>query len=157
LARIALVLVASLVALPALAQGTAKPADNFEILAAKIKADKKLLVADNMGLTEGEAKAFWPVYEAYQKDLQQINSRLGKLLVAYAQDLKGDSLTDAKAKKYTDEMLAIDESEVKLKKSYVPKLGKVLPARKVARYLQIENKVRAVVRYELADAVPLMP
>jgi hypothetical protein len=155
--RLVLALIASLVALPALAQSTDKPADNFELLAAKIKADKKLLVADNMGLTEGEAKGFWPVYEAYQKDLQQINTRLGNLLVAYANDLKGNSLTDEKAKKYTDELLAIEDSEVKLKKAYVPRLGKVLPARKVARYIQIENKIRAIVRYELADSVPLAP
>jgi hypothetical protein len=147
----------ALVALPAHAQSADKPADNFEILAAKIKADKRLLVADNMELTEAEAKAFWPVYESYQKELGQINTRLGKLLSAYAQDLKGNSLTDAKAKQYIGELIGIQEAEVKLQKSYVPRLEKVLPARKAARYLQIENKIRAIVRFELADAVPLVP
>jgi hypothetical protein len=156
-ASIALALIAFLFAPPALPQGADKPADNFEVLRAKLKADKKLLVAANMELTESEAKAFWPVYEAYQKDLQAINERTGKLILAYAQDFKSNAVTDEKAKKYTDELLAIQESEVKLMRSYVPKLGKVLPARKVARYLQIENKVRAVVRFELADAVPLVP
>jgi hypothetical protein len=33
----------------------------------------------------------------------------------------------------------------------------VLPERKVVRYLQIENKIRAIVKYELAGAVPLVP
>ena len=42
-----------------------------------------------------------------------------------------------------------------MKAAYVPKLGKVLPQVKVARYLQIENKIRALVKYELAGAVPL--
>ncbi len=28
---------------------------------------------------------------------------------------------------------------------------------KVARYLQIENKIRAVIKYELADGIPLVP
>jgi hypothetical protein len=32
-----------------------------------------------------------------------------------------------------------------------------MPAEKVARYLQIENKIRAVIKYELADAIPLVP
>ena len=50
-----------------------KPADNMQILREKIKADKKLLVATNMQLTEAEAKNFWPIYEDYQKDLQKIN------------------------------------------------------------------------------------
>ena len=53
-----------------------KPADNMQILEEKVKADKKLVVANNMGLTESEAKAFWPIYDAYQKDLAQLNDRL---------------------------------------------------------------------------------
>ena len=51
---------------PALSQD--KPADNMQILLEKVKADKKLLVAANMELTESEAKGFWPVYEGYQKN-----------------------------------------------------------------------------------------
>ena len=47
---------------PAVSQD--KQADNMKILLDKIKADKKLLVAANMDLTESEAKAFWPVYDA---------------------------------------------------------------------------------------------
>ena len=65
-----------------------KPADNMQILREKIKADKKLLVANNMELTESEAKNFWPVYEQYQKDLQQINRRIATLLDRYAADFQ---------------------------------------------------------------------
>jgi hypothetical protein len=32
----------------------------------------------------------------------------------------------------------------------------VLPVRKVVRYLQIENKIRAVVKYDIASGVPLV-
>jgi hypothetical protein len=43
-----------------------------------------------------------------------------------------------------------------MKKAFAPKLYKAIPAIKVARYLQIENKIRAALRYELASAVPLV-
>jgi hypothetical protein len=147
-------LLLSLFSLPALAQD--KPADNMQILREKIKADKKLLVAANMELTESEAKNFWPIYEDYQKDLQKINERLGSLLQSYAADYKNKTMTEEKAKKLTDEFLSIEQAEVKLKSSYVPKLSKALPATKVARYLQIENKIRAVIKYDLAATVPLV-
>ena len=49
---------------------------NMEILKQKIKADKKLLVASNMDLTDGEAKQFWPLYDGYQKELGQITNGL---------------------------------------------------------------------------------
>jgi cob(I)alamin adenosyltransferase len=142
------------VPLPALTQD--KPANNMQILREKIKADKKLLVATNMELTEAEAKNFWPIYEDYQKDLQKINERLIQALHSYAADYKNKSMTDEKAKKLTDEYLSIEQAEVKLKSSSVPKLSKALPATKVARYLQIENKIRAVIKYDLAATVPLV-
>jgi hypothetical protein len=132
-----------------------KSAD-MEILREKIKADKKLLVAMNMELTDSEAKSFWPIYEQYQKDLQKINQRIVKVLDGYADDYRNKSLTDDKARKLIDEALAIDKAEADLKSAYAPKLGKVLTAIKVARYLQIENKIRAVVKYDIASGVPLV-
>ena len=150
---------ATALAMPAVAQ--TKPAakaasTDMEILRQKIKADKKLVVAANMQLTEAEAKGFWPVYEAYQKDLAQINERTGKAVMSYADAYNKGPVSDATAKQLISEAIAIEESEVKLKRSYLPKLEKVLPGMKVARYLQIESKVRAVVKYELAANIPLV-
>lgn len=133
-----------------------KPADNMQILRDKVKADKKLLVATNMELTESEAKNFWPIYDEYQKDLQKINRRIANLLDSYATDFRSKSLTDDKAKKLIDEAMAIEQAEANLKSTFAPKLSKALPVKKVARYLQIENKIRAVVRYDLAQGVPLV-
>jgi hypothetical protein len=130
--------------------------DDMQILRDKIKADKKLLVASNMQLTESEAKAFWPVYEQYQQDLMAINQRIGKLIQDYAADYRGNTLTDEKAMKLVNEYVAIEKAEAGLKESYVPKLNKVLPAKKVARYIQIENKIRALIKYDLAGGIPLV-
>jgi len=158
--RVALVLAAALATSPAWAQSkpeAAKPADNMQILRDKLQGDKKLLVATNMELTEAEAKAFWPVYEAYQKDLHKINDQMATTIVGYAKEYKAGSLTDAKALSLLNESIAIEEAETKLKRTYLPKLGKVLPGRKVARYMQLENKIRAVIKYEIAGEVPLAP
>lgn len=133
-----------------------RPADNMQILRDKIKADKKLLVATNMELTESEAKNFWPIYDQYQKDLQKINRRMVALLESYADDFRAKSLTDDKAKKLINEAIAIEQAEADLKGTYAPKLSKVLPVKKVMRYLQIENKIRAVVKYDIASGVPLV-
>lgn len=133
-----------------------KPADNMQILRDKIRADKKLVVATNMELTETEAKNFWPIYEQYQKDLQKINQRIVNVLESYADDFRGKSLTDDKARKLINEAVAVEEAEAGLKSAYAPKLSKVLPVKKVARYLQIENKIRAVVKYDIASGVPLV-
>jgi hypothetical protein len=128
----------------------------MQVLREKLKGDKKLLVAANMALTESEANAFWPIYEDYQKELHKINDRLATAVVAYSKEYNAKSLTDDKARKLLDEALAVEEAETKLKRSFVPKLAQVLPGLKVARYMQIENKIRAIVKYEIAAEVPLV-
>lgn len=138
---------------PALAQ---EATTNMGILIEKVKADKKLLVAANMDLTDAEGKAFWPVYDAYQKDLQAINERLAKAIKMYADAYEQGPLANDTAKKLFNEAVSAEEAEVKLKQSYLPKLEKVVPAAKAVRYLQIESKIRAAIRYELADAIPLV-
>jgi len=152
LSRIVLFAAAAMLALPAAAQTKS----DMQILAEKIRADKKLVVAANMQLTEEEAKGFWPVYDAYQKDLQGINKRLGAAIKNYAAAYGKGQVSDQAAKKLINEAIAIEDAEVKLKRSYVPKLEKVLPGIKVARYIQIENKIRAVVRHDLAAEIPLV-
>lgn len=148
-------LYAALIGLFALPAG-AQTASDMQILADKVKADKKLVVAANMQLTDAEAKNFWPVYDAYQADLQKINQRLGMLIKNYADEYNKGAVSGETAKKLLNEMLAVEEAEVKLKRSYVPRLEKAIPATKVARYMQVENKIRAVIRYELAANIPLV-
>jgi hypothetical protein len=77
-------------------------------------------------------------------------------LESYAADFRNQSLTDDKAKNLIDEAIAIEVAEANIKSTYAPKLSKVLPVKKVARYLQIENKIRALVKYDLAQGVPLV-
>lgn len=139
---------------PKPAQGD-KPASNLEIIHEKLKADKKLIVSQYMELTESEAKKFWPVYDEYQKDLQKNNERLLRLLESYATDYKSKSLTDEKAKKLLDEWIGFEQDEAKRRRAYAPKVLQALPAKKAARYLQIENEYRILLRYELAGTVPL--
>lgn len=147
--------VAALGIAPMSARSQDKPANNLEIVHEKLKADKKLIVSKYMELTESEAKSFWPVYEDYQKDLQKFHERLGALLKSYAADYRSKSLTDEKAKKLLDEWIALEQDEVKQRSAFIPKVTKALPAKKAARYLQIENEYRMLLRYDLAATVPL--
>jgi len=153
---IGVAIVIMLCGFPALSLAQDKSTNNLEIMHEKLKADKKLIVAKYMELTESEAKKFWPVYEEYQKDLQKLNERLRSLLESYATEYQSNSLSDDKAKKLLDEWIALDRDEASHRKTYAAKVLKVLPATKAARYLQIENEARVIVKYDLAATVPLV-
>lgn len=151
----ALLLLATALVAPVYAADTGATS-NMEILRQKVSADKRLVVASNMDLTEAEAKAFWPVYDAYQQDLHKINERIVVLINSYALAYNMGAVLNDTAKQLIHEAVAIELAEAKLKQSYLPKLGKVLPSVKVARYIQIETKIRALVRYSLAESIPLV-
>jgi hypothetical protein len=146
-----IVLAVIAVAAPAIAQD--KPADNMRIVLEKIRADKKLLVAENMQLTDAEAKAFWPVYNRYQDELFLLRARTAKLIVDYAEAF--EKMSNETARNLLDEYMVIESLGVALRQVYLPEFRKVLPDVKVARYYQVENKIKAVLTYELARQIPL--
>jgi len=143
-------------AAPAFAQDKKSDDTNMQILRDKIKADKKLVVAANMNLSDAQAKKFWPIYDAFQKELATLNRRLAKVIVEYAEADQKGAMTDALATKLINESIAIEQAEAAARKRLAGKLTKALPGKLAARYLQIESKIRAAVRYELAADIPLV-
>ena len=65
-------------------------------------------------------------------------------------------MTDANAKRIAREILAADADEQRLRERQLRKLLAALPARKAVRYMQIENKIRTIDRYDLAERMPLV-
>ncbi|HQU32574.1 MAG: hypothetical protein HRU72_14575 [Planctomycetia bacterium] len=133
-----------------------KPADNMQILVDKVRADKKLIVADNMQLTENEAKGFWPIYSQYQDELFLIRARSAKLISDYRNAYNNNAMTEDVARTLLDEYINIESLTLKLRKKYISKFREVLPETKVVRYYQIENKIQAALYYEFAVSIPLI-
>ena len=152
LMRTLLALGALVTTLPAFSQD--KPADSMQMVREKLRADKKLLVAEAMKLTESQSKGFWPVYESYQNEYGQVNDRLLKVIQSYADHYA--SMTDEAAKKLVEGYMGVEADRQKIRHAYLPKFRQVLPEVKVARFYQIENKIQAVVNYELAAGIPLI-
>jgi hypothetical protein len=151
-ARLLLALV--LVCVPAIGRAGEADDANLDILRDTIRANKKALVAANLTLSDEEAAKFWPLYEEYQKKLTAVNDRLVALIKEYTTHFSG--MADDQALKLAEQYLAVEEDRVKVRREYLPQFAKVLPGRKVARFLQIENKMDAVVRYDLAEEIPVI-
>ncbi len=149
-----IVLSITFIGIAAFASAQDKPADNMEIVKEKIRSDKKLFIATNMQLTESEANAFWPVYEAYQAEINKLRDREIKLIEKFAASY--ETMSDDVAKKLLDDSLSIDSSHQELRQSYLSKFRGVLSDKKVARYYQLESKIDAVMEYELARRIPLV-
>jgi hypothetical protein len=152
--KVTLVLMVLVMVWPFLASAQDTPADNMQLVVEKIRADKKLFIAQNMQLAEAEAKAFWPVYERYQDELFLLRARTRTLINGYAEAY--EEMTNDTAKNLLDEYMTIEALGLKLRQTYLPKFRKVVPDVKVVRYYQIENKINAALIYELAAKIPLI-
>ena len=135
--------------IPLLAQ-----ASETDQLKKKILFDqKKLVVMQNMEFTDKEATDFWPLYEQYQEELFQVNQRAARLIIAYASVFQ--TLTDDQAEKIIADYLEIEKERLSLKEKYTQKFAQVLPGKKAFRYLQVQNKLETIARYEIAKEIPL--
>ena len=119
----------------------------------KIQADKKGIVERSMNLTADEAAKFWPIYESFQRELERPQREYRQAVIDYV--ATESSLTDANAKRLVEQALAAAVADARVRQKYFKKFAGVLPAKKAARYMQLENKIQAVLRYETAAAVSL--
>ena len=152
-------IVAALFAIPALvapaaAQDKAPASMTSEQWMQRIQSDRTGIVMRSMELTPAEAKAFTPLYEKFQRELAPARKQQGRAILDFV-NAEG-KLNDANAQRLATQVLAADRDQARLHEKHFKELLKVLPARKAARYMQIENKLDAVMRYETAKVIPLV-
>jgi hypothetical protein len=127
---------------------------NLDILLDSIRANKKALVAANLSLTDEEAARFWPLYDRYQEELNTVQDRAVTIIQDYTASFH--DLSNEKAMKLADDWLSAEGDRVKVRRTYLDQFAKVIPGRKVVRFYQIENKMDAVLRYDLAGEIPVV-
>ena len=149
------VLILSSVALRAAPPPTGKAAEaNLQTLVDAIRANRKALVAANLNLTDDEAAKFWPIFDRYQKEINATGDRALSVIQDYTANF--NDLSNEKATQLVDQYLAAEADRVKVKRTYVDEFAKALPGRTLARFYQIENKMDAVIRYDLASTIPVV-
>ena len=133
--------------------GAAAEAD-LGVLLDAIRANRKALVAVNLNLSDEEAAKFWPVYDRYAKELFATGDRLAAVIQKYTENY--EKLSDAEAMKLMEEYLAVEADRLEIRREYLDDFAAVLPGRTVARLYQIENKIDALIRYDLAREIPVV-
>jgi Spy/CpxP family protein refolding chaperone len=118
------------------------------------RRDRKRLIAENLILTDAESKRFWPLYEQFEKDLFVLTEKRRCMIAKFGENY--ESMTDAMAKEIMIDRLELEEERARLRRVYLSRFEKVLPVKKLARYYQIESKIRAAVEAGIAQELPLI-
>ena len=135
-------------------RGTDLGGTDLHVLLDTIRANRKALVAVNLNLTDEEGARFWPLYDRYQQEMNAVGDRLSTLIEDYIANFR--DISNDKALLLAKEYLAAEAERLKVRSAYVDEFAKILPGRTVARFYQIENKMDAVLRYDLAATIPVV-
>lgn len=139
---------------PAAAQAASQQsAKQRQLDIAAARADRKAIVGANMNLTEEQAKAFWPLYDAYEAKMDKLDDRHAAEVKAYAQHYS--NLTDQDATSKLDEVIAINQARLDVQREFVPKFRAAVASISTTRFFQIDNKLRAMIQCDIAQIVPL--
>jgi hypothetical protein len=146
----------------ALAQQSAPPASveakkeamaEIQLTRAMIQVERQAIVTQAMDFTPEEMEAFWPLYREYRLEAAKIGDRVVALIQRYAANY--EALTDPMADKLVTDFVKVEQARASLKAKYLPKFKQVLPAKKVARFYQVENKLDVLILAEMAEQIPL--
>lgn len=129
--------------------------DYMEIQREILKTEKKAVVAEGMQFTDAESTEFWPLYNEYNDKMYVLNTKLYVLIKDYSEHY-GESMTNEKAIEIWTNNMKVEAELAKLERIYFKKFQKILNGKKAARYMQLENKIKALIDAELALEIPLM-
>ena len=126
----------------------------IETMRKDARAAKSDILGKTMELDSTQAAAFWPIYKQYEAEVQT----LGDERVAIIQDMAEhfDTLDDAKVNALVNRQIALEEKKIALVKKYKEEMLKALPAKTVARWLQVENRLGKLVELTIASDIPLV-
>jgi hypothetical protein len=159
-ADVALALAAALTLAAPLAAQTApaEPAGisqaDIDLLRKDVAAARKEIVAQNLALTPDEAARFWPVYDQYATEMGKISAERAAVIRDNA--AAWGTIDDRTADTLTRRSLAVDVQTARGRMAWLPRFEMVLPATKVATFLQIDRRLSTLIDLQLAANLPLM-
>lgn len=153
--RIIVTLVAFALAGGIAAAQEADPVDAaIEQLRKDTRAEVTDIIAGSMGFTADEASKFWPLYKNYETAQKAIGNEKVALIKDYAANYA--SMSEEKATDLLQRLTAIEDKGLAAKRQFIQELQKVLPAKKVARFYQVDNRINMLAGLALASEIPLI-
>ena len=124
----------------------------IEVARAGMQADRATIITAAMNFSDKDAAAFWPIYRRYEYERSKLDDLRVAVIKEYAQ--KYPTLTDAEAKAMLEKMFECDSRQIALKKTYLKKFNKVLPALTVTEFFQTERRIDLLMDMNVEASLP---
>ncbi len=134
--------------------GAKELADTQDLIRA-VQADRRQIMLDTLALKPEQLEKFAPIYDEYQAEQAKIMTSASNLSNRlFVADLGG--ITDEESKAIMKDAFKLRRERLDLLEKYAGKLDKKLPATKVAQFVQVENKIMALLDVAAAASIPIV-
>jgi hypothetical protein len=136
------------------AQAPLTPEQVLEQLRKDVRTEINALIGNNMRFSTDDASKFWPLYKAYEERRKALVDERLAIIKDYAANYT--TMTDATAADLMKRGLGLEDKMAAAKRTFLAELQKAFPARTVARFYQVHNRIDMLVELMLAQEIPLV-
>jgi len=113
----------------------------------KIKSLKIAFLTERLDLSNSEAEAFWPVYNAHEKKLNELRKTERSEVRGKLKEL--DAISEAEAEKLFEKIVALEKEKNNEQQSFLKKIKGILSAKKTMLLMKAEEdfKKRLIQQY----------
>jgi len=127
--------------------------DYFKAIGTDLAARRDSAMSTLLQLNEEEAKVFWPLKKAYDKELNKLFDARFELLRDF--DAVHDKLNAATANELAERALALDNQRTELHRKYFKLMSEKISPVVAVQYLQLQGQFETMADMKIATHVPL--
>ena len=126
----------------------------IQFVRSDIQAQKAVLIAENLIMTDTEAQGFWPMYRKYDVEMAAVNDRTVAFLKEYG--AAEGVFSDERAAQLLGMWFEIQDQKLRVRRYYSKEFRKVLPSAKVSLFFQLDNRIDLILQVQIASTLPLL-
>jgi ABC-type transporter MlaC component len=128
--------------------------DEAKQVIGELQADKKAVMLQTLQLNDKQLAKFTPIYDEYLAEQKKLGMDVYNLSNRFFVANYG-GITNDESKDLMKQYFGLRKDRTELLKKYADKLEKELPATKVLQFVQVENKITAILDLALAASTPI--
>ncbi len=106
----------------------------------KLRSEKIAFISNKLDLTVEEAQTFWPLYNEFEKKMDELLEKRRNLMCSFSD--KEAFFSNQEVEKMSDELINLEVQQAQLQQEYHARFKKILPIKKVVRFYQSENQFK---------------
>ena len=126
----------------------------IQLLRQDVQAKREAIIREGMQLDEKQGAAFWPIYKDYAAEQKKLGDQKLAIIQEYAKNFL--TMNDADAQKLADQVMALDDQRLALRRKYFELMKKALPTVLVVRFFQLDQQIQLLLDLQVSAHLPII-